>query len=110
MRWVTRKRIHLNRTATAWLIRRFLDRAGEILFVAPDEIARVQTDQPREMEERLLDRARVEIGVERIRGLVESRCMTGIVESGLCTWDLISSERSSISTAVPKTSYGCGWP
>ena len=42
MKWVTRKRIHVNRTATAWLIRRFLDPAGEILFVEPDEVAAVQ--------------------------------------------------------------------
>ena len=42
MRWVTRKRIHVNRTATGWLIRRFLDPAGEILFVEPDQVASVQ--------------------------------------------------------------------
>ena len=32
MKWVTRKRIHVNRTATGWLIRRFLDPGAEILF------------------------------------------------------------------------------
>src|SRR5438034_7900545 len=42
MKWVTRKRIHVNRTATAWLIRRFLDPAAEILFVEPDEVAALQ--------------------------------------------------------------------
>jgi hypothetical protein len=42
MKWVTRKRIHVNRTATGWLIRRFLDPAAEILFVEPDEVAAVQ--------------------------------------------------------------------
>ncbi len=42
MKWVTRKRIHVNRTATAWLIRRFLDPAAEILFVEPDQVATVQ--------------------------------------------------------------------
>ncbi len=42
MKWVTRRRIHVNRTATAWLIRRFLDPAAEILFVEPDEVAAVQ--------------------------------------------------------------------
>ena len=42
MRWVTRRHIHVNRTATAWLIRRFLDPEGEILFVEhdPDIVAR----------------------------------------------------------------------
>ena len=42
MKWVTRKTIHVNRTATAWLIRRFLDPAAEILFVDPGDVAAVQ--------------------------------------------------------------------
>jgi len=42
MRWVTRRRIHVNRTATSWLIRRFLDPNGEILFVEPEDVAEVQ--------------------------------------------------------------------
>ncbi len=42
MKWVTRKGIHVNRTATGWLIRRFLDPAAEILFVEPEEVAAVQ--------------------------------------------------------------------
>ena len=42
MRWVTRRQIHVNRTATAWLIRRFLDPEGEILFLEPEEVAEVQ--------------------------------------------------------------------
>jgi hypothetical protein len=42
MKWVTRKRIHVNRTATGWLIRRFLDPGAEILFVEPDEVAAAQ--------------------------------------------------------------------
>ena len=42
MRWVTRRHIHVNRTATAWLIRRFLDPEGEILFVEPEEVGEVQ--------------------------------------------------------------------
>lgn len=42
MKWVTRKRIHVNRTATGWLIRRFLDPRAEILFVEPGEVASVQ--------------------------------------------------------------------
>lgn len=42
MKWVTRKRIHVNRTATAWLIRRFLDPDAEIAFVEPDDVAAVQ--------------------------------------------------------------------
>ena len=42
MKWVTRKRIHVNRTATGWLIRRFLDPYAEILFVEPGEVADVE--------------------------------------------------------------------
>ena len=42
MKWVTRKQIRVNRTATAWLIRRFIDPGAEIAFVAPDEVAAVQ--------------------------------------------------------------------
>jgi hypothetical protein len=42
MKWVTRKRIHVNRTATGWLIRRFLDPDAEIVFVEPAEVAGVQ--------------------------------------------------------------------
>src|SRR5437899_2646274 len=42
MKWVTRKGIHVNRTATAWLIKRFLDPDAEIIFVEPDDVASVQ--------------------------------------------------------------------
>lgn len=42
MKWVTRRRIHVNRTATAWLIRRFLDPGAEIRFVEPGEVAEIQ--------------------------------------------------------------------
>lgn len=42
MKWVTRKRIHVNRTATGWLIRRFLDPEAVILFVEAQEVAPLQ--------------------------------------------------------------------
>ncbi|MGH9367383.1 MAG: chromate resistance protein ChrB domain-containing protein [Thermoanaerobaculia bacterium] len=42
MKWVTRRRIRVNRTATGWLICRFLDPDAEILFVEPEEVAGVQ--------------------------------------------------------------------
>jgi hypothetical protein len=42
MRWVTRRQIRVNRMATAWLIRRFVDRDAEFLFVEPDEVADVE--------------------------------------------------------------------
>ena len=45
MKWVTRKQIRVNRVATAWLIRRFIDRQAEFIFVEPEEVAQVQTQQ-----------------------------------------------------------------
>jgi hypothetical protein len=42
MNWITRRGIHVNRTATAWLIRRFLDPAAELLFVESSQVAEVQ--------------------------------------------------------------------
>ncbi len=37
MKWVTRQRIQVNRTATCWLVRRFLDPEAEFSFV-PDPV------------------------------------------------------------------------
>jgi hypothetical protein len=42
MLWVTRKTVRVNRTATAWLVRRFIDPEAEFIFVAPDEVAEVE--------------------------------------------------------------------
>jgi len=42
MRWVTRAGCHVDRTACAWLIRRFVDPAPEFLFV--DDISRLPPD------------------------------------------------------------------
>ena len=44
MRWITRRRIQVNRTATCWLVRRFLDREAEFLFASPEEVAAVQAE------------------------------------------------------------------
>jgi hypothetical protein len=39
VRWATRAGIHVDRTASAWLIRRFVDPEAEFVFVAdPDEV------------------------------------------------------------------------
>jgi hypothetical protein len=45
MKWVTRKQIRVNRTATCWLITRFIDPQAEFIFVEPDAVASVQTEQ-----------------------------------------------------------------
>ena len=42
MKWVTRKQIRVNRVATAWLIRRFIDPQAEFIFVEPADVAEVQ--------------------------------------------------------------------
>jgi hypothetical protein len=42
MLWVTKKRIKVNRAATAWLIKRFIDRDARIVFVDPGEVVLVQ--------------------------------------------------------------------
>ena len=44
MKWITRKNIRVNRAATCWLSRRFLDPEPEFLFVSPEEVASVQTE------------------------------------------------------------------
>lgn len=38
MRWITRSRPKIDRIACPWLIRRFIDREAEILFVPADEV------------------------------------------------------------------------
>jgi hypothetical protein len=42
MKWVTRKRTRVNRTATAWLIRRFIDPDATFVYVDPEDVAAVQ--------------------------------------------------------------------
>lgn len=42
MKWVTRKQIRVNRVATAWLIRRFIDPHAQFFFVEPTDVAEVQ--------------------------------------------------------------------
>ncbi len=44
MKWITRERIRVNRTATCWLIRKFLDHDAEFLFVPADQVASVQAE------------------------------------------------------------------
>src|SRR5262249_11307284 len=42
MKWITRTGIRVNRTATCWLIRRFLDPEAEFLFVPTEHVAELQ--------------------------------------------------------------------
>jgi len=45
MKWITRQRIQVNRTATCWLITRYIDREAEFLFVPADQVASLQQEQ-----------------------------------------------------------------
>ena len=42
MLWVTRLKIKVNRAATGWLVRRFVDPAAEFRFIEPAEVAAVE--------------------------------------------------------------------
>lgn len=44
MKWITRKNIRVNRAATCWLIRRFLDPDAEFVFVSPEQVAPAQNE------------------------------------------------------------------
>jgi hypothetical protein len=46
MLWVTRSHIRVNRAATGWLVRRFIDPDATFRFTEPHEVARVQQDSP----------------------------------------------------------------
>jgi hypothetical protein len=45
MKWVTRENIRVNRTATCWLIRRFIDPDAEFIFVSAAEVSSIQAEQ-----------------------------------------------------------------
>ena len=42
MKWITRQRIQVNRTATCWLIRRFIDPDADFLFLPAEDVAAIQ--------------------------------------------------------------------
>jgi hypothetical protein len=42
MKWVTRRGIRVNRAATAWLVRRFIDPDATFAFVAPEDVGDFQ--------------------------------------------------------------------
>ena len=44
MKWITRQGIRVNRTATCWLIRRFLDPEAEFIFVPANRVASMQAE------------------------------------------------------------------
>jgi len=38
LKWVTRERVHVDRTACPWLIKRFVDPRAEFIFVSTEEV------------------------------------------------------------------------
>ena len=44
MLWVTRPKIRVNRAATGWLVRRFIDPGASFRFVEPTDVARFEAD------------------------------------------------------------------
>ena len=44
MLWVTRWKIRVNRAATSWLVRRFIDPRASFRFVHPGDVARIQRE------------------------------------------------------------------
>jgi hypothetical protein len=44
MLWVTRSKIRVNRAATGWLVRRFIDPGASFRFVEPTDVARFQAE------------------------------------------------------------------
>jgi hypothetical protein len=38
MRWITRERVKVDRVACPWLIRKFVDKEAEFIFVPPDRL------------------------------------------------------------------------
>jgi hypothetical protein len=46
MLWVTRSQIRVNRAATGWLIRRFIDPDATFRFTEPQDVARIQQAGP----------------------------------------------------------------
>ena len=58
MKWVTRERVHVDRTACPWLIKKFIDPQAEFIFVPVEkieEVVRVQGATP-------FDAPRVKLG------------------------------------------------
>jgi len=44
MQWVTRRHIRVNRTATAWLVRRFIDPDASFAFVEPEQVSGIERE------------------------------------------------------------------
>ena len=45
MKWVTRERPKIDRIACPWLVRKFIDREAEFLYVPKDEVMKVAKEQ-----------------------------------------------------------------
>jgi len=43
MKWITRERVKVDRVACPWLIKKFVDKDAEFIFVPSDKVMRKQT-------------------------------------------------------------------
>ncbi len=45
MKWITREKVKVDRVACPWLIRKFVDKDAEFLFVPADEVLKVASEE-----------------------------------------------------------------
>jgi hypothetical protein len=138
MLWVTRSKIRVNRAATGWLVRRFIDPDASFRFVEAAHVARFQSDHgaigfdapgARCPHQDARGRCSFEMLVDQyLPGDNALRALAGIVHSadfpaetgspgieqigaGIRSWDtlsLVASVRSLCVRPVPPESVGLG--
>jgi hypothetical protein len=71
MKWITREHVKVDRVACPWLIKKFVDRDAEFIFVQPDKVV----DEVKRLNAIPYDVKNVELGPSRqgvfIRGDLE---------------------------------------
>ena len=71
MKWITREHVKVDRVACPWLIKKFVDRDAEFIFVPPDKVV----DEAKRLSAILYDVKNVELGHQRqgvlVRGDLE---------------------------------------
>jgi hypothetical protein len=58
MKWITRERVKVDRVACPWLIKNFVDKDAEFVFVAPDKVV----DEAKRLDAIPYDVKNVELG------------------------------------------------
>ena len=65
MKWVTREKVHVDRVACPWLIKRFVDPEAQFLFVPPEKI-------PEVVEKERNKKADFELSLQKLRNILEN--------------------------------------